>query len=636
VNPETLLETIHAGWDLKRPQCYSVEIPPGCGASWFARQLSDADRIAIECPEAADIDVCRLDGAAIQNEWKFSRTLMREWGAAVLVDSSSPVYKMLLEDHDAQGLLSYVVRLLRKHKRLPVLVIDRFHRLAWNLEAIFAQMRTIEQDGLMCTVALLPISQMELKRRWQDTGRFFANSDYGDNHEQRYMGALSPDYARCMAAEYRLGDMLEEIIAEVEKHLGRRSCDYVRGFEAWHRANNEFGGEDTDAAKERFLGELKTVTQWGYDRLFRWADAPRSTRTTQLIASVYRGELTADEFKTRAGKHWHDIFIAPDGKELSSTGIGQAAEEFLTRIPAEQPGETESRIGMISRGLLYRGRPVTSKAIHGWLSQFSAENRHAWLGVLEKLRQDYFYSSSRMERKLYRVYHEMRRHLMNIEPFSTMRWESIATKRLRIVEVCGLHKSEGRLLHEFCLVNRIPRVDSCRHLEDALDEAYSRPTTPLVIVAADDFVGSGNSVGRILKAALKSVGALHGGKWPTNALFYYLAAVGFAKGKRNIENLGGQRIHVVLGNLLDDSDRVFSSTSAILSDPSIRQALKTECEMIGRELRPQEPLGYGAGQGLVTLHYDVPNNSLPVLYEGGTFRGTTWTPLFGRPDRRRN
>jgi hypothetical protein len=80
---------------------------------------------------------------------------------------------------------------------------------------------------------------------------------------------------------------------------------------------------------------------------------------------------------------------------------------------------------------------------------------------------------------------------------------------------------------------------------------------------------------------------------------------------------------------LDDSDRVFSSTSRIIGDSSRRRQLRSFCEEWGKKLFPDGPLGWNDSQLCIAYDYTVPDNSLPVIWASGGAR-EPWQPLFPR------
>ena len=632
-SPDALVAEIHGCWQPSAPVSFTVEVPPGCGASWIARQLADPARIHEECPSADAIVVCRLDGATVRDDWRFVRRLAREWGAGAVLRRDDPEYAMIEEDRDASDLLRFVSRHLNEHGKLPVLVVGRFHSVARGLDVLLSEMRMLEQDGRMCTVAMIPVSPAMLKQRWQNEGVFFATSNYGDNHETRYMGALPPDYAREFATQHESGKQLLAVVESIERILGRRAVSYARGLSVWCRLRAESTSCTAENRMTEFEERLLAEARAAFHRLLKWVDPAGSRCVVRLIADVRRGDKGAAEVAGRTGGRWADILWSEDGVGLSCVGLGVAAEEYAHRAPAVAVPEAERQICDLCSNLRYRDGPVSPSDVHEWLSQFSEGTRDTWLFLLEQMVDRYFFSQKRLEGKLEQVYLKARRELGKLEQFASMRPPDVR-RLLRIVEVCGPQKSEGRILHEFCLVNGIRREGTWPRIEEVLNEASRNLDSPYVLVAVDDFVGSGESARDYLRNAAESTHPGSGGKWPENVILLYLAAVGFADGKAEIERAAGANTRVILGRTLGDADRLFSDRSSLLCDPALRERLRRECEDIGRALYPKHPLGYRDCGCMVVFHYDVPNNTLPVLFEPGTYHGKPWLPLFRRPDAR--
>ncbi|MXO75132.1 hypothetical protein GRI40_07875 [Altererythrobacter aerius] len=71
----------------------------------------------------------------------------------------------------------------------PVIIINRFHAFARiaddHLLSVLSTMRTLENDGLLTTLALSPMRYQALRRKLSQAGHYpFVNSAYGDNHDE--------------------------------------------------------------------------------------------------------------------------------------------------------------------------------------------------------------------------------------------------------------------------------------------------------------------------------------------------------------------------------------------------------------------------------------------------------------------
>ena len=78
---------------------------------------------------------------------------------------------------------------------------------------------------------------------------------------------------------------------------------------------------------------------------------------------------------------------------------------------------------------------------------------------------------------------------------------------------------------------------------------------------------------------------------------------------------------------LDDKSKCFSENSYVFArKPEWQELSKKMCTYYGAKLDPHNPLGYRKGQYILGFYYNIPNNSLPILW--GTLN--KWTPLFTR------
>ncbi len=78
---------------------------------------------------------------------------------------------------------------------------------------------------------------------------------------------------------------------------------------------------------------------------------------------------------------------------------------------------------------------------------------------------------------------------------------------------------------------------------------------------------------------------------------------------------------------LDDKSKCFSEYSYVFArKPEWQELTKKMCTYYGKKIDPRNPLGFRNGQYILGFYYNIPNNSLPILW--GTLN--KWTPLFTR------
>jgi hypothetical protein len=638
-----LLATIQGAWCHSGRRSFTLEVPPGCGATWIGQALIDRTVIAANCPDAADVVCCFINGAGIDDAWTLARRTIHAWRNGVTEgpgDALSPalgVPAWVLEDRDAGSLLQSVLARLRDEGKLPVLVIDRFHRLARKTETFISELRNMEQDHLISSVVLTPVSLDVLKQRWLDDEIYFATSDYGDNHDALYWGAADESCRRKLAAAHglRVGTSeADEALRHILSIVGNRAAAIDAGLKLYSRlaGGAERGKRSPSPLADQFRACLTAASPQLFERLLKWLDGPGSTHLQQFVVQIADGHRGTDDLLSYGGSagRWRDLLVTPEGRGLSCSGLSYAAKKRLARLGASPTTNADARIANFCRGLKFAGLEITPRLATAWLSQFSDESKELWLPVLERMRRDYFFDDRRVAEYLRRIYAQALKLHRALPEGAGPRWRD-RRQGMRWVEVSGPHKSEGRILHQFRIVNRL-RITVPR-LRDVLAEWKSAGClSPLTVFAVDDIVGSGDSGVKFFTGAFIAVFGREKQYWPDNVTIFYLAIAGFAQGIDRIHEALGTRVRVILGKTLTARDQMFAENSNLLPDPAARARLRAECEAIGRSLRPSNPLGYDPGQLCVCFHYDIPNNSLPALYEPGRHAGKEWTPLFRRPD----
>lgn len=149
-----------------------------------------------------------------------------------------------------------------------------------------------------------------------------------------------------------------------------------------------------------------------------------------------------------------------------------------------------------------------------------------------------------------------------------------------------------------------------------------------ILVVVDDFAGTGNTLAKGLDRL-----------WSTDrTLFSRLAEEGrvvcclqtaFPEAIRRVRRKF-PHVQVLAMMTFDDEVRAFAPEAGIFEDEGERAYAQDVMLQIGRQLLPQNPLGFGNMAALVSFHNTIPNNTLPVFWCGGEANGREWKPLLPR------
>ena len=155
-----------------------------------------------------------------------------------------------------------------------------------------------------------------------------------------------------------------------------------------------------------------------------------------------------------------------------------------------------------------------------------------------------------------------------------------------------------------------------------------------VWVCIDDAIVSGASMLRYLFKDLPNGGSTTLQKLLSDGQIRIVILVSHAD-ERGVANITSDprcsgSVQVRSKNLIDDTHRVFSPESRILSDvPKERlREFKDFCEAVGNRINPGNPLGWNSAMWCIVFEYSVPNATLPLLFTSD--RRRTWLPLFPR------
>lgn len=94
-----------------------------------------------------------------------------------------------------------------------------------------------------------------------------------------------------------------------------------------------------------------------------------------------------------------------------------------------------------------------------------------------------------------------------------------------------------------------------------------------------------------------------------------------------IEFLESKGVSVTNAITLDEHSRVFYKNSYVFHlNGEHRSSAKKLCEHYGKKCLPSDPLGYSKSQYLFGFYYNIPDNTLPIIWSSQN----NWKPIFRR------
>lgn len=209
-------------------------------------------------------------------------------------------------------------------------------------------------------------------------------------------------------------------------------------------------------------------------------------------------------------------------------------------------------------------------------------------------------------------------------------------KATRFLGMGNPSESGTHLLYYFRQENTLPKdlfVHPNELFTGATTEAATRLIKPLKhIVFIDDLLGSGTQAAQYSDRVLKDISAIAARDHRTIRV-HYLVLFARSDGLSNARATAFDRVATV--HELDDSYRVFHPNSRVFRNPpsgvdSVSAHLLAK--HYGSRLAPGHPLGYKDGQLLLGFHYNIPDNTLPIVWSSRD-ANPSWTPVMLRYDK---
>ena len=311
-------------------------------------------------------------------------------------------------------------------------------------------------------------------------------------------------------------------------------------------------------------------------------------------------------------------------KELGAIDLAEELPSFTIMESSTFPIDEDDLLS-VSERLLYLGKQKDVAEVRRWLRQFDDDGRIevAFL-LLKRLAENGFVNDGANVNALAKMDDSLNARRQDIGEGA---WRMFRRRKdnLYLGHVDSETKSGAATARE--LAKRMG-PGKCGPVAGMYTWVQGRLDNDPVLVVVDDFAGTGKTLAMGLERL-----------WSTDQdLFSKLAEQGrvvcclqtafpeaISRLKRRFP-----KVQVLTMTTFDDKVRAFASDAGIFEDDSERAYAQDVMLQIGRQLVPQNPLGFGNMAALVSFHNTIPNNTLPVFWAAGKANGREWKPLLPR------
>jgi hypothetical protein len=284
-------------------------------------------------------------------------------------------------------------------------------------------------------------------------------------------------------------------------------------------------------------------------------------------------------------------------------------------------------IERLTKDITFRGQPVSTTHVYNWvaqLSQVSYFTNGPWeigMVIVREIASHYFFSHDRMDELV----------TLACEKFKSLYGKTAIHEICLIIPETPLKSSSTITRSIFLTLGGNIKTTTI----STLNEILKQGSKISVLIYADDFIGTGNQVyDTIISKTLSTLNDYNFYRQDKISLVL-LFGIGYNNAIKSLESKSNDKLNIVTltGTELNDTDRVFSSSTRIFPVSKLRKkAKRLLCSVIGKHLYPEWPQGYGNSQSLIVLAANTPDNTLPAVSRSGMVRGFNWTALFQRVD----
>ena len=285
----------------------------------------------------------------------------------------------------------------------------------------------------------------------------------------------------------------------------------------------------------------------------------------------------------------------------------------------------EDELLSVSGRLVYLGRQKDVAEIRQWLRQFDDDGRIevAFL-LLKRLVDQGFINEGENVNELAKMEEAI---LARRRDIGDGVWRMVRRRRdnLYLCHVDSETKSGAATARE--LAKRMS-PGKCSGIEGVPTWLHGHLTDDPMLVVVDDFAGTGNTLAKGLDK-IRSLDEPQFSRVAKEGRVLCCLQTAFPEAVRHIKERFPEVLVLVM-KTFDDKVRGLEPDANIFEDEGERAFAEEVMLQIGRQLAPQNPLGYGDMAALVSFHNTVPNNTLPVFWCAGRANRREWKPLLPR------
>lgn len=250
------------------------------------------------------------------------------------------------------------------------------------------------------------------------------------------------------------------------------------------------------------------------------------------------------------------------------------------------------------------------QTIENWLDNFEENEKEYALYLLTKFT---FYKSEEIDQlgksAFNLLMHEFSFNL-ELDGNSHIPTRNYILQHTKFFPMKGHGATSGAMLqYSFRHVNKLDSSIFLEDLNNIPDEVHE-------IVFIDDILGSGKESEDYWNDVISKIQR-------KDLTLYYIPYLGMKKGIERIISKTKLKIMPVIE--ISDMHQAFSENSIYFKNTDLKSTCCTISEKYGKTLFPPGPLGYGNTQLLVGFQHNVPDNTLPIIWQS-----VGWTPIFKR------